>query len=115
MGNLARLMSITPNEIRSSTPRFQELDEFIKNNLFNSIIEVYKPDVFISNQDEEEDVNDEINISEMLMIYNFFQSNNELNAFNIPITIRIINYILLFFLTILIFLIIKLRYIKNYS
>lgn len=66
VGNLARLMSITPNEIRSSTPRFQELDEFIKNNLFNSIIEVYKPDVFISNQDEEEDTNDEINVSEKI-------------------------------------------------
>mgnify|MGYP001161447474 CR=1 FL=1 len=53
--------------------------------------------------------------SSFQLIYNFFQSNNELNAFNIPITIRIINYILLFFFTILIFLIIKIKYIKNYS
>jgi hypothetical protein len=79
MGNLARLMSITPNEIRSSTPRFQELDEFIKNNLFNSIIEVYKPDVFISNQDEEEDANDEINISEKIeQVLNRLDVLNEL-------------------------------------
>ncbi len=79
MGNLARLMSVTPNEIRTSTPRFQELDEFIKNNLFNSIIEVYKPDVFISNHDEEENANDEINISEKIeQVLNRLDVLNEL-------------------------------------
>lgn len=65
VGNLARLMSITPDEIRSSTPRFQELNEFIKNNLFNSIIEVYKPEIMLSDESSD-DVEDEIKLNEKI-------------------------------------------------
>tara|TARA_Y100000389_G_C17462348_1_gene522817 strand:+ start:907 stop:1836 length:930 start_codon:yes stop_codon:yes gene_type:complete len=48
-------------------------------------------------------------------IFNFFHDNSSsINAFDIPFIIRMINYILLSVLTILIFLILKFKYIKNY-
>jgi len=48
------------------------------------------------------------------IIFSFFQGNNSsVNAFNIPLMIRIINYALLSILTILIFLFLKLKYIKK--
>lgn len=48
------------------------------------------------------------------IIFNFFQANSlSVNSFNIPFVVRIINYGLLSILTILIFLFLKLKYIKK--
>jgi hypothetical protein len=45
MGNISRLLSITPDSIRDTTSGFSELEKFISINFFDSIIEIVRPDI----------------------------------------------------------------------
>jgi len=57
--NLARLFQITPDLIKNQITGFSELNEYVKENYFNSIIQVYRPDFFeLKISDDKEDERD---------------------------------------------------------
>ena len=58
---MARLFQITPDLVKNQITGFGELNEYVKENYFNSIIQVYRPDFFelkiIEDKEDERDLN----------------------------------------------------------
>ena len=45
LGNISRLLGMAPDAVSNTTSGFNELNEYVKVNYFNSIISVYRPDL----------------------------------------------------------------------
>ena len=77
--NLARLFQLTPDMVKAQISGFSELNEFVKENYFNSIVEVYKPEFLeIKNSNSEDD---QI-IEESILYEKISEINNQIEELN---------------------------------
>ena len=79
MGNVSRLLSITPDSIRETTSGFSELEKFISINYFDSIVEVIRPDIE-ENRFLEQSIDEDI--QEAILINKIDEMSKQLNDLN---------------------------------
>ena len=54
LGNVSRLLGMAPDSVSNTTNGFNELNEYVKVNYFNSIVSVYRPDLEEQKQNDNE-------------------------------------------------------------